>query len=72
PPVLCLFLVSNPSRVVAGMVDPDPRTAGSGLRRLADAGIDVSVGVEGAACHALNSAFVHRVSHKVSHGIMLF
>lgn len=52
-------------RVVTGMVDPDPRTAGGGLRRLADAGIDVSVGVEGAACQELNSAFVHRVSHRV-------
>ena len=47
------------------MVDPDPRTAGSGLRRLADQGLDVTVGVEGAACQALNSAFVHRVSQKV-------
>ena len=47
------------------MVDPDPRTAGSGLRRLADEGLDVTVGVEGAACQALNCAFVHRVSEKV-------
>lgn len=53
------------------MVDPDPRTAGSGLRRLADAGIDVSVGVEGAACQALNAAFVHRVSQKVSLYVMV-
>lgn len=54
-----------PCRVVAGMVDPDPRTAGSGLRRLANAGLDVSVGVEGAACQALNAPFVHRISEKV-------
>lgn len=47
------------------MVDPDPRTAGSGLRRLSDAGLDVSVGVEGAACQALNSPFVHRILEKV-------
>lgn len=55
----------SPARVVAGMVDPDPRTAGSGLRRLADAGMEVSVGVEGAACQALNAPFVHRILEKV-------
>lgn len=61
---LPLFL--HHGRVVAGMVDPDPRTAGSGLRRLADQGLDVTVGVEGAACQAVNCAFVHRVSEKVT------
>jgi diaminohydroxyphosphoribosylaminopyrimidine deaminase / 5-amino-6-(5-phosphoribosylamino)uracil reductase len=48
-------------RVVAGMVDPDPRTAGGGLKRLADAGIDVVVGIEGSSCRALNAPFVHRI-----------
>jgi hypothetical protein len=48
-------------RVVAGMVDPDPRTAGGGLKRLADAGIDVVVGIEGGPCRALNAPFVHRI-----------
>ncbi|CAB1120447.1 unnamed protein product [Ectocarpus sp. CCAP 1310/34] len=70
PPCTTALLECGVARVVAGMVDPDPRTAGSGLRRLADAGIDVSVGVEGAACHALNSAFVHRVSHQSCYGVL--
>lgn len=52
------------------MVDPDPRTAGAGLRRLADAGLDVCVGIEAGACEALNAPFVHRILDKV--GMELF
>lgn len=51
------------------MVDPDPRTAGAGLRRLADAGLDVCIGVEAAACQALNAPFIHRILEKV--GVMM-
>ena len=43
------------------MVDPDPRTAGGGLKRLAEAGIDVVLGIEGGSCRALNAPFVHRI-----------
>ena len=63
--MLLILLVPAVSRVVAGMVDPDPRTAGGGLRRLAERGLDVSVGVEAAACQALNAPFAHRIWEKV-------
>jgi len=39
-----LILESGVARVVAAITDPDPRTAGSGLQRLREAGIAVSVG----------------------------
>ena len=34
-----LLVSARPERVVVGVLDPDPRTAGSGLERLRDAGI---------------------------------
>ncbi|CAM9893770.1 unnamed protein product, partial [Choristocarpus tenellus] len=61
PPCTSALLESGVKRVVAGMVDPDPRTAGGGLRRLAEGGVEVSVGVEGDACQELNAPFVHRI-----------
>lgn len=35
-----LLVAARPARVIAGVADPDPRTAGQGLARLRDAGID--------------------------------
>lgn len=39
-----LILQAGVARVVAAIADPDPRTAGEGLRRLADVGLSVSLG----------------------------
>ncbi len=41
-----LLLEARPARVVIGLKDPDPRTAGKGIRRLRRADIDVTMGVE--------------------------
>ena len=49
------------ARVVIGMRDPDPRTAGRSIRRLRSRGIEVSVGVEEAACRELNRGFRSRL-----------
>ena len=38
-----LLAKAKPARVIAGHVDPDPRTAGSGMARLHEAGIDAVV-----------------------------
>jgi diaminohydroxyphosphoribosylaminopyrimidine deaminase/5-amino-6-(5-phosphoribosylamino)uracil reductase len=40
-----LLLKAKPARVVIALKDPDPRTAGKGIRRLRAAGIDVSLGI---------------------------
>src|SRR5207342_2094340 len=40
-----LLLAAEPARVVIALKDPDPRTAGKGIRRLRAAGIEVSLGV---------------------------
>jgi len=40
-----LLLKAKPTRVVIALKDPDPRTAGKGVRRLRAAGVEVSLGV---------------------------
>ena len=40
-----LLLKAKPARVVIALKDPDPRTAGKGIRRLRGAGIEVSLGI---------------------------
>lgn len=43
-PACCdLIVAARPARVVIGALDPDPRTAGAGAKRIAEAGIEVSV-----------------------------
>ena len=40
------IVAAGVARVVVGVEDPDPQVAGTGLARLRDAGIDVTVGVQ--------------------------
>ena len=40
-----LLVAAGPARVVIALKDPDPRTAGKGIARLRDAGIEVKLGV---------------------------
>jgi diaminohydroxyphosphoribosylaminopyrimidine deaminase/5-amino-6-(5-phosphoribosylamino)uracil reductase len=50
-------------RVIAAMEDPNPKVAGTGLARLRDAGIDVTVGVGAETAAKLNAGFVKRMAH---------
>jgi diaminohydroxyphosphoribosylaminopyrimidine deaminase/5-amino-6-(5-phosphoribosylamino)uracil reductase len=40
-----LLLIANPARVVIALKDPDPRTSGKGIKRLREAGIEVTLGI---------------------------
>ena len=62
PPCTEAILKAGVRRVVAAMVDPDPRVRGRGLRRLKSAGIRTAVGVLGSQARALNEPFITRVS----------
>jgi diaminohydroxyphosphoribosylaminopyrimidine deaminase/5-amino-6-(5-phosphoribosylamino)uracil reductase len=72
PPCSEALVAAGVKRVVVGMIDPDPRVAGGGIARLREAGIEVVVGVEEAACRELNEAFEHRVLHHRPFGILKY
>lgn len=55
-----LLIAAGVARVVAGLVDPDPRTAGAGLARLRDAGIAVGDGPGAAAAAVAAEGFLCR------------
>jgi diaminohydroxyphosphoribosylaminopyrimidine deaminase/5-amino-6-(5-phosphoribosylamino)uracil reductase len=53
------------SRVVVGMIDPDPRVSGQGVELLKASGVDVEVGVEDDAVRAQLAPYVwHRVTSR--------
>ncbi|MFH7245137.1 MAG: bifunctional diaminohydroxyphosphoribosylaminopyrimidine deaminase/5-amino-6-(5-phosphoribosylamino)uracil reductase RibD [Spirulina sp.] len=72
PPCTEAIIRAGVQRVVAGMVDPDPRVSGGGLARLREAGIEVVVGVEEAACRRLNEAFICRVRRRRPFGLLKY
>lgn len=72
PPCTDAIIKSGIAKVVIGMIDPDPRVSGSGVKSLTEAGIEVVVGVEEEACRQLNEAFIYRVVHKKPLGILKY
>ena len=61
PPCAEALVKAGVARVVAAMTDPNPQVAGRGLKRLRDAGIEVSSGVLEAEARALNLGFFKRM-----------
>jgi len=62
PPCADALIASKVSRVVVAMHDPDPRTNGQGIARLAEAGIPVTEGVLKREAESLNRGFVLRMT----------
>lgn len=62
PPCCDALIAAEMSRVVIGMVDPNPRVSGKGIERLREAGIEVVVGVCQTQAEQLNEPFVKRVT----------
>ncbi|MGE0371608.1 MAG: bifunctional diaminohydroxyphosphoribosylaminopyrimidine deaminase/5-amino-6-(5-phosphoribosylamino)uracil reductase RibD, partial [Gammaproteobacteria bacterium] len=60
PPCTEALIEAGVRRVVVAMVDPNPKVAGAGIRRLRAAGIEVESGLMGAEAEALNPGFVMR------------
>ncbi len=57
PPCADHLIASGVRRVVASMVDPNPRVDGRGFQRLRDAGIQVEVGLLEEEARRMNEAF---------------
>lgn len=57
PPCADLIIKKQVKRVVCGCIDPFAQVHGRGVQKLRDAGIDVTVGVLGDQCRALNRQF---------------
>ena len=72
PPCSEALVAAGVGKVVVGMVDPNPLVAGGGIARLREAGIEVVVGVEEAACRKLNEGFIHRILHHRPLGILKY
>ncbi|MEB3289962.1 MAG: bifunctional diaminohydroxyphosphoribosylaminopyrimidine deaminase/5-amino-6-(5-phosphoribosylamino)uracil reductase RibD [Leptolyngbya sp.] len=72
PPCTEAIIQAGVQYVVAGMVDPDPRVAGGGIARLRQAGLEVIVGVEEAACRRVNEAFLCRILRQRPLGLLKY
>lgn len=59
PPCVPLIVKEKISRVVIGMVDPNPQVCEKGIAQLKEAGVDVSVGILEQECRRLNAPFLH-------------
>lgn len=62
PPCAGALIDSGVTRVVTALTDPDPRVAGQGHARLAEAGIAVETGVMEAEAREANAGFLIRVA----------
>lgn len=58
PPCADLIIEKQIPRVVVGCIDPFARVSGQGIRKLRDAGIEVTVGVLENECRNLNRRFI--------------
>lgn len=62
PPCVDLLIEKKVKRVFIGMLDPNPRVSGEGVRKLNDAGIETYVGLLHDEARKLNEAFVKYIT----------
>ena len=62
PPCCEALIQAGITRVIAAMIDPNPKVAGAGLKKLHDAGIEVAYGLLQSDAEALNPGFIKRMT----------
>jgi len=62
PPCTKTIIQAGVARVVAAMVDPNPRIQGKGLKKLQDAGIEISIGLLEDQAQRLNEAYIKYIT----------
>ncbi len=67
PPCSIALMEAGVKRVVIGMLDPNPRVAGRGVKMLQDAGVEVVVGIHEEACQSLYHGFTTRIVKQRPH-----
>lgn len=58
PPCADLIISYGIPRVIIGMLDPNPQVAGRGIRKLKEAGVEVTTGIMEQDCRELNKHFL--------------
>ncbi len=61
PACVDLLAAARPARVVVALRDPDPRTAGKGIKRLRESGIEVKLGVRRTAAAQSIAGYLTRL-----------
>lgn len=64
PPCADLLIKSGIKKVCIAMLDPNPLVAGKGMKKMIEAGIDVTVGVLEEEARMLNPIFLHGIKTK--------
>jgi diaminohydroxyphosphoribosylaminopyrimidine deaminase / 5-amino-6-(5-phosphoribosylamino)uracil reductase len=63
PPCVDALIAAGVERVVCAVQDPNPEVAGSGIKQLRKAGIEVECGLMNAQAETLNQGFLKRMRH---------